>query len=366
MTKPSLIKLEQFNGLKLKSYCTSLKKIDKLSIINELPDIVGIKPRLVLGHGSNIFFLSTKKKPLSSLVLLNQLKGIEKIEEKNKKIFIRCYAGENWNDFVSWTLNRSIGGLENLTLIPGSVGAAPVQNIGAYGVEICNRISSINAWDFKLKKTVHIKAKDCLFGYRNSIFKQQMLEEGWQNTRYLILYVDFKLWPEKNSPLITSYSGINEALDGQPTPKKISKIVKKIRTHKLPDLSKLPNIGSFFQNPTIQSSLAKKLKKKFPAIPEFEKTSCSSKLSAAWLIEKADFKGYRIGDAGIYDKHSLIVVNHGKACTYDVMKLTKKIQKTIFIKYGIWLIPEPNIISSYEKIAYSLMNPMSQIYTQRG
>ena len=136
MTNPRLIELKHLNGLKLKSYCTSLRKITKLAAINELSESVGTKPRLVVGHGSNIFFLSSKKNPLSSMVLLNQLKGIEKISEKKEKIFVRCYAGENWNDFVSWTLENKMGGLENLVLIPGSVGAAPIQNIGAYGVEI--------------------------------------------------------------------------------------------------------------------------------------------------------------------------------------------------------------------------------------
>ena len=366
MTDPRLTELESLNGLKLKSYCTELKKITKLSVVNELPEIVGKKPRLVIGHGSNIFFLSTKKNPLSSIVLLNQLKGIEKVSENKQTICIRCHAGENWNDFVSWTLKKEIGGLENLALIPGSVGAAPIQNIGAYGVEIGDRIDAVNVWDFKLKKIIKFTVKDCAFEYRNSIFKKQMLEEGWKKTRYLILSVDFLLWPENKSPLVTHYPGIQEEINGELSPKKIADAIKKIRIKKLPDSNQLPNIGSFFQNPRINLMLAEKLKKQFPKMPEFEKTNSSSKVSAAWLIDKVDFKGYKIGDAGIYIKHSLIVVNHGNARPIDVLKLAQKIQKTVLDTFGIWLIPEPSIISSFEKIASSLMSPRSQIYIPRN
>ncbi len=366
MTNPNLIELKHLNGLKLQSYCTSLRKIDKLSAINELPEIVGSKPRLVVGHGSNIFFLSTKKNPLMSIVLLNQLKGIEKIYQKKEKILVRCYAGENWNDFVSWTLKKRIGGLENLVLIPGSVGAAPIQNIGAYGVEIGDRIDSVNVWDFKLKKIIKFTIKDCLFGYRNSIFKKQMLEEGWKKTRYLILSVDFLLWPEDKSPLVTHYPGIQEEINEKCSPEKIAAVIKKIRTKKLPDSDQLPNIGSFFQNPRIKASLAEKLKKQFPKMPEFEKTNLSSKISAAWLIDKTNFKGYKIGDAGVYIKHSLILVNHGCASPSDVFQLAQKIQKTVLKTFGIWLVPEPSIISSFEKLASSLMTPRSQMYTPQN
>lgn len=363
MTHRSLIKLDQFNGLKLKSYCTNLKRIKTLSEVNELPEIVGLNPRLIIGHGTNIFFLSSKKIPLSAIVLLNQLKGIEEIEKINNRVYVRCFAGENWNDFVSWTLHRNIGGLENLVSIPGSVGAAPIQNIGAYGVEVGDRISSISVWDFKLKKIKNLKAKDCLFGYRDSIFKKQMLVDGWQKTRYFVLSVDFVLWPQKTSPLITHYSGIKHEIDGQPTPMKIAEVIKKIRNSKLPNPREIPNVGSFFQNPIIESSLANRLRKQYPNLPEFEKTLSSSKVSAAWLIEESNLKGYRIGDAGVYNKHSLIVVNHGKATPYEIMRLTKKIQTTVLEKYGIWLLPEPSIISSFEKIACSLVVPRNQTYT---
>jgi len=366
MTNPRLIELKHLNGLKLKSYCTSLRKITKLAAINELSESVGTKPRLVVGHGSNIFFLSSKKNPLSSMVLLNQLKGIEKISEKKEKIFVRCYAGENWNDFVSWTLENKMGGLENLVLIPGSVGAAPIQNIGAYGVEIGDRVDSINAWDFKLKKIIKFNAKDCEFEYRNSIFKKQMLQDGWKKTRYLILSVDFLLWPESRSPLITHYPGIQEELNGNQSPKKIADAIKKVRIRKLPDSNQLPNIGSFFQNPRVKASLAEKLKKQFPKMPEFEKTNLSSKISAAWLIDKSNLKGYKIGDAGVYKKHSLIVVNHGNATPNDVFKLAQKIQTTVLNTFGIWLVPEPSVISSFEKIASSLMSPRNQIYNHQN
>ena len=366
MTNPRLIELEHLNGLKLKSYCTSLKKITKLSSIKELSETVGAKPRLIVGHGSNIFFLSTRKKPLSSIVLLNQLKGIEKINEKREKVCIRCHAGENWNDFVLWTLKKKIGGLENLVLIPGTVGAAPIQNIGAYGVEVGDRIDSVNVWDFKLKKIIKFTVKDCSFEYRSSIFKKQMLQEGWKKTRYLILSVDFLLWPENKTPLIAHYPGIQEELNGDLSPKKIAEAIKKIRTSKLPDSDQLPNIGSFFQNPRIKASLVEKIKKRFPQMPEFEKTYLSSKVSAAWLIDKTNFKGYKIGDAGVYKKHSLILVNHGHATPNDVLKLAQKIQKTVLDTFGIWLIPEPSIISSFEKIASSLMSPRSQIYIPRN
>ncbi len=366
MSNLSLIELKSLNGLKLEAYCTELKKINKFSAINELSEIVGDKSRLVVGHGSNIFFLSSKKNPLCSTLILNQLKGIQKLEERNNRIFIKCFAGENWNDFVLWTLRRNISGLENLILIPGTVGAAPVQNIGAYGVEVASRISSVTTWDFTLKKIVTFKTKDCSFEYRNSIFKNQMLSDGWSKTRYLILSVDFMLWRENKAPLVTHYLGIMERIEGQPTSKKIAEVIKQIRENKLPNPNKLPNVGSFFQNPRVEKALVQELKKKYPLIPEFDKNNSSSKLSAAWLIEKSNFKGYRVGDAGTYDKHSLIVVNHGRATSYQVMKLAMEIQNTIFKNYGVWLIPEPSIISSYERITYSLKIPRKRTHSPRN
>ena len=307
---------------------------------NELKEILEkIKDTpFILGEGTNILF----KKEIERTIIKIGIKGIKIVDEDEDFIFVRVGAGENWDDLVSWAIDNDYGGLENLSLIPGSVGSAPVQNIGAYGVEIsnsltfCETISISNLNDFKFKN------EDCKFSYRSSIFKKEL------KGQYVICYVNFRL-TKKNHRIDFSYKPLQEILSKNriktPTIQDISKYVKKIRRSKLPDPKKLGNCGSFFQNPVLNFDEFQELKKKDSLVPSYFISENRVKIPAAYLIEKCGLKGVKKGNVGTFKKHALIIVNYGNASGKEIFDFSSMIKDYVLRKFNILLTEEVNIIN---------------------
>ncbi len=267
---------------------------------------------LILGGGSNILFTQD----FDGIVLKNDIKGIEEIKEDNRYAYVKAGAGENWHRFVIYCINKNFGGVENLSLIPGNVGASPMQNIGAYGVEIKDVFYSLEAFHLKEKKIVTFTLNDCEFGYRESIFKKQF------KNHFAILNVTYKL--NKHPDFNISYGAIKDELQkmnaDELTLKTISDAIISIRTSKLPDPKAIGNAGSFFKNPVITDKDFPHLKVHFPSMPFFKnETDQSIKVPAGWLIEQCGWKGYRKGDAGCYDKQALVLVNYGNAKGEEIL-----------------------------------------------
>lgn len=290
----------------------------------------------ILGGGSNMLLT----KDVENTVLRIAIKGKEIVGETEEKVYIKAYAGENWHEFVLHTLQQNWGGLENLSLIPGNVGTAPIQNIGAYGVELKDHFISCEAIDVQTLEMLTFTAEECEFGYRNSIFKNK--EKG----KYIITSVTFELTKD-NHNLNTVYGTINDALNDlgitNPSVKDISNAVIKIRQQKLPDPRELGNSGSFFKNPVILKEDLQKLQQEFPDIPNYPVSENEVKIPAGWLIEKAGFKGIREGDAGVHKNQALVLVNYGTASGKDILNLSRKIQEKIFRIFKIHLEPEVNV-----------------------
>ena len=289
---------------------------------------------LILGGGSNILFT----KNVDTLVALNQIKGIENRGGDDQYVYLRVGAGEVWHEFVLYCIAHNYGGVENLSLIPGSVGAGPMQNIGAYGVELKDVFHELEAYHIKGRYFVKFKAHECNFGYRESVFKNKFRNE------FVISRVTFKL--HKQPKLNTSYGAIEKELERMGVQelsiKAISDAVINIRSSKLPNPKVLGNAGSFFKNPVITESQHELLKLKYP-----EAVSYSSgedfKLAAGWLIEQCGWKGYREGDAGVHKDQALVLVNYGSATGEDIYNLSQKVLNSVEEKFGIVLEREVNI-----------------------
>ncbi len=291
----------------------------------------------VLGGGSNMLLTQDIRKT----VLHIALKGREVISENENEVIVQAAAGENWHQFVLWTLEQDFGGLENLSLIPGNVGTAPIQNIGAYGVELKDSFSSCKAMNVQTLEEKEFSLEDCEFDYRNSVFKNRLKDQ------YIITSVKFRL-TKKDHKLHTEYGAIRSELEKQgitsPSIQDISKAVIAIRNSKLPDPKKIGNSGSFFKNPIIDKEQFEKLKAEFPEIPSYHVSDKQIKVPAGWLIDQAGFKGYRSGDAGVHKHQALVLVNYGAATGQEILSLSKNIQQTIKNKFGIDLETEVNII----------------------
>lgn len=296
-----------------------------------------LKPKFILGGGSNL--LLTKN--LNSLVIHIAILGKKIVQETDEFAWVECNAGENWHEFVLWTLENNLGGLENLSLIPGNVGTTPVQNIGAYGVEIKDVLESCCAIEIETLNFKKFTNQDCNFGYRESIFKQN------NKGQYIITSVIFKL-TKKDHKINTAYGDILKELAAKniekPTIKEVSNAVIAIRKSKLPDPKELGNSGSFFKNPVISKEHFEKVRKKFQDIKFFEISPTQIKVPAGWLIEKAGFKGFREGDAGVHKNQALVIVNHGNATGKEIFELSKKIQSAIFEMFTISIEAEVNVI----------------------
>ena len=291
----------------------------------------------ILGGGSNMLLTQD----INKTVIHIGLTGRKIISETEDAVVVEASAGENWHQFVLWALDHDFGGLENLSLIPGNVGTSPIQNIGAYGVELKDVFESCNAIHIQTLEEVTFKPKDCEFGYRNSVFKQRLKGE------YIITSVRFRL-SKNHHKLRTGYGAIKDWLTGEkitkPGIKDISNAVIAIRQSKLPDPRVLGNSGSFFKNPIINKEEYLKLQEKFPEIPSYYIGEDQVKVPAGWLIDKAGLKGYRRGDAGVHKNQALVLVNYGEATGEELLDLSREIKNKIYSEFGIKLEPEVNII----------------------
>jgi UDP-N-acetylmuramate dehydrogenase len=293
-------------------------------------------PRFVLGGGSNLVLTGD----FDGLMLQMAIAGRELAGEDADAWYVRAGAGENWHDFVDWTLAQGWPGLENLSLIPGTVGAAPIQNIGAYGLEVAERFHSLEACDMRSGETVCFDHGACRFAYRNSVFKQ----EGWHlEGRFVITNVTFRL--PKIWQALPRYADVAAELDARCIKKanarQIADAVIAIRQRKLPDPARLPNAGSFFHNPVVDVATAERLTAEFPGLPRYPQADGRIKLAAGWLIEQAGWKGRDLGPVGMYEKQALVLVNRGKACGADVLVLASAVQADVRQRFDIELTPEP-------------------------
>ncbi|MBT5232270.1 MAG: UDP-N-acetylmuramate dehydrogenase [Flavobacteriaceae bacterium] len=291
---------------------------------------------LILGGGSNILFKNNINKPILKI----EIKGIQIIEENENSIYVSVGAGENWNDFVRWSLAKNYGGIENLSLIPGNVGSAPIQNIGAYGAELKDVFHSCRAISIDNKIIKTFNKDECNFTYRSSIFKEKL------KNKYVISRVTFRL-SKTNHVINSEYKPLKSLLNERgiitPTIQDISKLVIEIRTNKLPDPKKIGNCGSFFKNPIISNLKFKNLFKKFNTIPNYKISKNEVKIPAAWLIEECGFKGKIEGKTGTHKKHALVIVNNGGASGEEIYKFSQNIKKSVLKKFNILLEEEVNI-----------------------
>jgi UDP-N-acetylmuramate dehydrogenase len=278
---------------------------------------------------------------IQALVIHIDLMGKRVLKEDDDAVWVESMAGENWHEFVLWTIDQDFGGLENMSLIPGNVGTTPVQNIGAYGTEIKDTFVSFEAMNIKTQEMKTFSKENCHFGYRESIFKQEAKDQ------YIITSVVFKL-TKRNHKINISYGDITKELEKQnistPTLKDVSNAVITIRQSKLPDPAALGNSGSFFKNPIITKVLYEKVKVQHPDMPHYMVSETEVKVPAGWLIERAGFKGKRFGDAGIHKNQALVLVNYGNATGQEILNVSKDIQATIFKEFGIAIEAEVNVI----------------------
>jgi UDP-N-acetylmuramate dehydrogenase len=329
--------LKKLNSFGVEAFASAFVEIKNNSDIQELIKILSnYENKLILGGGSNILFVSD----YDGLVIKNKISGIEIISEDDESVLLKIGAGENWHNFVGYCVRNNYSGLENLALIPGTVGAAPVQNIGAYGVEQDSCFECLDAFDFLSGEIVKISKSECEFSYRDSIFKSSRKE------RYLITHIYYKLSKKDNIKI--NYKELSQKLFDKninnPNPKDVFNSVIEIRKSKLPDPEVIGNAGSFFKNPVITKSQLDKLLEIYPDAKYFPFRN-KFKISAGWLIERCGWKGKKAGNCGISEKHALILVNYGTASGAEIFDLSEEIIKSVKIKFNIDLKREVNIIS---------------------
>lgn len=331
----SLRSLNTF-GLDVKAkYFAAIHSVEELCAVLADP-LYGQLPRLVLGGGSNLLFT----KDFEGIVIKMNIKGIEKIKEDDEHVWLKVGAGENWHQFVLYCIDHDYAGLENLSLIPGTVGAAPMQNIGAYGVEIKDVFEVLEAVRIKDRSVRTFTNEECQFGYRHSIFKQELKDQ------YIIVSATFRL--NKQPVYNTSYGAIQETLEKfgvkELSIKAVSDAVIHIRQSKLPDPEKIGNAGSFFKNPSIEADLFARLKDAYPTIPGYKQEDGRVKVPAGWLIEQCGLKGKTAGNAGVHTHQALVLVNRGNANGAEIKQLAEAVQASVYEKFGITLSPEVNIV----------------------
>jgi len=328
-------------NISLKPYNTFGIDVDAeyFAEVNDIEDFKELgamqQQKYILGGGSNLLLTG----PVKGLVIHNKLNGISIEKENDNHIWLRVAAGEIWHELVLYAINRGWGGIENLALIPGTVGAAPIQNIGAYGVEAKETIDSVTFWYWNEQKLLTFSNRECDFGYRDSIFKKQLKDKAF------ITSVVFKL--DKNPKFNTSYGAIEQELElmgvSELTPKAVAYAVIHIRTEKLPDPKVTGNAGSFFKNPTITQLQFQKLWANYPKIPSYPVNDNLIKVPAAWLIEQCGWKGFRAGDAGVHNRQALVLVNYGHAHGNEIWALSDKILKSVKERFDIMLEREVQV-----------------------
>jgi UDP-N-acetylmuramate dehydrogenase len=329
------ISLKEYNTFGVECYAKRFVSIESFYELQEL--LKTEKDIFLISGGSNMLLT----KDIDKLVVFINIKGISIDREHNNSVYLTVNAGENWHEFVLWCISQGYGGLENLSLIPGNVGTCPIQNIGAYGVEVKDTITKVEAIEIESGKRITFSNEECQFGYRNSIFKNEA------KGKYILTSVSFKL-TKNTHQLNTSYGAIEMALKEKnistPTIKDISDAVISIRQSKLPDPKEIGNSGSFFKNPVISTTLFKELQKEYSTIPSYRISDVETKVPAGWLIEQCGFKGKTFGEAGVHKNQALVLVNYGNALGIEIYELALKIKQAVFEKFKIQLEIEVNII----------------------
>ena len=326
--------LKALNTFGIDQTAENFVAVESKEELKEALNLAKFEQKFILGGGSNLLLTQ----PIKGLCIHIALKGINVIQEDDKTVIVEAMAGENWHDFVCWTLEQGYGGLENLSLIPGNVGTSPIQNIGAYGVELKDVFESCTAFDRHNLTQRTFTREDAQFGYRSSFFKTK------GKGQYVISAVQFRL-TKKGHVINTSYGAIKEALGNkESTPQNIAHAVISIRQSKLPNPAELGNSGSFFKNPIISKAQFDQLLTTFPKLPSYPQENGEVKVPAGWLIDQLGFKGKRIGDAGVHKKQALVLVNYGNASGQEILALAQKIQANVKESFNISLEAEVNIL----------------------
>lgn len=329
--------LTKINTFGVKAEALFFVEIKKEEDVYELLSTIEFKnnPKLFLGGGSNILFTEDFK----GIVVQNKLKGIEIIKEDENNTWIRSLSGEVWHDLVLFAVNKELWGIENLSLVPGTVGGTPMQNIGAYGVEAKETINTVDVVDIETGEKKTLSNEECNFGYRDSIFKKEA------KGKYFIIAVTFKLSkvpkPNLSYKILSQY--MEEKKIPPTTPKNISDSVSEIRRSKLPDPKILGNAGSFFKNVFVDKDKLEKLRELYPDVPSFEEDGVI-KIPSGWLIEKCGWKGKRVGNVGVHEKQALVLVNYGGATGKDILNLANSIIDSVKVKFDLKLTPEVNVV----------------------
>lgn len=330
------VSLFQYNTFHIQAFARYFQKFQTAEQLQELlPGVAQHQPVLVIGGGSNLLFTGN----YHGLVVKNEVMGITLAGEDKDYVYLKAGAGENWHRFVLYCIEHNLAGVENLSLIPGSIGACPIQNIGAYGVEVKDVFYELEAYDTHEKKLVTFDLHRCEFGYRESVFKKKY------KGRFVILHVTFRLL--KKPRFNIGYGALQQELEHagvqELSIRAVSDAVIRIRRSKLPDPAEIGNAGSFFKNPEVADAYYQLLKQDFSTMPGYQTGSNTTKLAAGWLIEQCGWKGYRKGDAGCYEKQALVLVNYGNAGGEEVYDLSELIIKSVEKKFGITLEREVNI-----------------------
>ncbi|AZQ62082.1 UDP-N-acetylmuramate dehydrogenase [Flammeovirga pectinis] len=332
-TNKSLLPYHTFGAKVNAKYFTIAKSSDELSqIISENLT----NQFMVIGGGSNVLFT----KDYEGLIIKNEIKGFEVIDETDSTVTLKIGAGENWHDTVMKTVEHGWQGIENLALIPGTVGASPIQNIGAYGVEVKDVIQEVEVLDYSNFTIKTYSTSQCQFGYRNSIFKNEL------KGKVSVLSITIKL--NKDWSFNTSYGAINDELSKNPeldiTPLRVANVIIDIRNAKLPDPKEIGNCGSFFKNPVLSNEIANRILEEYPNAPHYPVGELTTKIPAGWLIETTGWKGRSKGNVGTYPKQALVLVNNGGATGEEAWDLAMTIQKDVYNKFSIKIEPEVNIV----------------------
>ncbi len=340
MPRPEVSEHADLAGLstfRLPARAAQLVVLDQLEQLPELPIRAGAPgDRLILGGGSNTVFLDD----WPGQVVLNRLRGVATETLSPDRVRVRVAAGESWHRLVRWCLDQKLYGLENLILIPGLVGAAPMQNIGAYGVELADVLESVTVWDWSRQASAEIPAAECGLAYRDSRFKSS--ERG----RFLITAVAFRL--SRTFRPVLGYRSLADALAerplSDPRPRQLAATIMRLRRRRLPDPARLANAGSFFKNPVVSPDQARSLLCEHPDLPHWRLADGRVKLAAGWMIEQLGWRGHRIGDAGVHEHHALVLVNHGRASAGQLAELIGVLRQSVRTAFGVVLEPEPQLI----------------------
>ena len=337
MTINNNVSLKAYNTFGIDAKAQSFCNITSINVLADVLKKHRQEALFILGGGSNMLLT----KDIDALVLHINLRGIEVVRETQNTVIVKAMAGENWHNFVLWCLKHNYGGIENLSLIPGNIGTAPIQNIGAYGVELKDVFVSCEAMNIENQTIDSFTKEDCNFAYRESIFKQDL------KGKYIITSVQIEL-TKNNHQLNTGYGAIQTELKNRgietPTIQDISEAVIAIRQSKLPDPKEIGNSGSFFKNPIITLDSFLELESNFPDVPSYKVSDTHIKVPAGWLIEKAGFKGKRFNDYGVHSNQALVLVNYGNASGKEIFELAQLIQKTVKRLFNVTIETEVNII----------------------